>query len=252
MHAGVTLLMIVSLVAADTGSSSSGRSTVLSAAAGADASPYSDNSYTEITDLPPAPARRVIRAVPRTEMLRAEMSLPELPLLETAQLEPRTYDIAPIGATSPIIREPMTTSTIMPTSASVVLQPVEPANTRPYLPPSNLSSSTTIVPGQTYTVPTNYGCPNTVATPTYSNSASYPATTYPSVSYPAASYSPVVYPSNVTYAPPVSPPAPRNVTTTTSTAPANSDLIVGRGLLGQPKLYIDGQPLRNALRWLTP
>jgi hypothetical protein len=27
---------------------------------------------------------------------------------------------------------------------------------------------------------------------------------------------------------------------------------VGRGILGQPKLYVPGQPIRNALRWLTP
>lgn len=27
---------------------------------------------------------------------------------------------------------------------------------------------------------------------------------------------------------------------------------VGRGLLGQPKVYVPGQPLRNALRYLSP
>jgi len=27
---------------------------------------------------------------------------------------------------------------------------------------------------------------------------------------------------------------------------------VGRGIIGQPKLYVRGQPIRNALRWITP
>jgi len=28
--------------------------------------------------------------------------------------------------------------------------------------------------------------------------------------------------------------------------------VVGRGLIGQPKLYLPGQPIRNFLRYLTP
>ncbi len=28
--------------------------------------------------------------------------------------------------------------------------------------------------------------------------------------------------------------------------------MLGRGVLGQPKLYVEGQPVRNFLRWLTP
>lgn len=28
--------------------------------------------------------------------------------------------------------------------------------------------------------------------------------------------------------------------------------VVGRGILGQPKVYVPGQPVRNTLRWLTP
>lgn len=27
---------------------------------------------------------------------------------------------------------------------------------------------------------------------------------------------------------------------------------IGRGILGQPKLYVPGQPVRNFVRWLTP
>jgi len=28
--------------------------------------------------------------------------------------------------------------------------------------------------------------------------------------------------------------------------------VVGRGILGQPKVYVPGQPVRNTFRWLTP
>ena len=35
-------------------------------------------------------------------------------------------------------------------------------------------------------------------------------------------------------------------------AGASGTYYAGRGLIGQPKLYVTGQPLRNALRFLTP
>ncbi|MCO6458219.1 MAG: hypothetical protein J5I93_23180 [Pirellulaceae bacterium] len=47
----------------------------------------------------------------------------------------------------------------------------------------------------------------------------------------------------------------RPVTATTSVPPAGRPVrpvYVGKGLIGQPKLYVEGQPLRNALRFLTP
>ena len=33
--------------------------------------------------------------------------------------------------------------------------------------------------------------------------------------------------------------------------PAPPNYIIGRGIIGQPKLYVPGQPILNALRWLT-
>ena len=33
--------------------------------------------------------------------------------------------------------------------------------------------------------------------------------------------------------------------------PAQPNYYFGRGILGQPKVYVPGQPLRNWLRWLT-
>ena len=34
--------------------------------------------------------------------------------------------------------------------------------------------------------------------------------------------------------------------------PVLSDRRVGRGILGRPKVYVAGQPIRNILRWITP
>jgi hypothetical protein len=34
--------------------------------------------------------------------------------------------------------------------------------------------------------------------------------------------------------------------------PAYPNVVVGRGIIGQPKAYVPGQPLRNAIRFVTP
>lgn len=47
----------------------------------------------------------------------------------------------------------------------------------------------------------------------------------------------------------------RPATAATNAAPTGRPVrpvYVGKGLIGQPKLYVAGQPLRNALRFLTP
>jgi len=36
-----------------------------------------------------------------------------------------------------------------------------------------------------------------------------------------------------------------------STTPVRPGSVVGRGIFGQPEVYVEGQPLRNAFRWLT-
>jgi hypothetical protein len=41
----------------------------------------------------------------------------------------------------------------------------------------------------------------------------------------------------------------RSLVTVTAMPPAYE---VGRGILGQPKLYVPRQPVRNFVRWLTP
>jgi hypothetical protein len=78
----------------------------------------------------------------------------------------------------------------------------------------------------------------------------------------AAQPTPYLPPASVSVAPvvtvppvievPTSPPAScayRPLVAVTAMPPAYE---VGRGILGQPKLYVPRQPLRNFVRWLTP
>ena len=134
---------------------------VVEAESGAAASPY-----IEITQLSPATAPRIIRAVPRVEVRQNSM--------------------------------------LLPASAHVTLQPVEPAATRPYIVPSPTVSS-------------------------------------PAVPSPA----PAAYPQ-ITYGPPATPQVVYR-----QEVPLGG-VTLGRGVIGQPKLYVEGQPVRNFFRWLSP
>ena len=85
-------------------------------------------------------------------------------------------------------------------------------------------------------------------------SPGYPAATavsrpiVPLVAYPpAAGY--VGRPIGPAYPPPV-PATAYNVYRPTTPPPGG--IYYGRGLIGQPKAYVSGQPIRNALRFLTP
>ena len=121
----------------------------------------SASPYIEITQLSPAAAPRIIHAVPRAE-----------------------------------VRE---NSMLLPASAHVTLQPVEPAATRPY-----------IVPSPTLPPPV--------------------PSAYPQITYGPAAAPQVVY---------------------RQTVPLGG-VTLGRGVIGQPKLYVEGQPVRNFIRWLSP
>ncbi len=46
--------------------------------------------------------------------------------------------------------------------------------------------------------------------------------------------------------------APLGVQVATPVVNSTPGVVVGRGILGQPKAYVPGQPLRNALRFVTP
>jgi len=69
----------------------------------------------------------------------------------------------------------------------------------------------------------------------------------PVVAYsPVVTYAPVVQPA-VAYSPVVTAYSPVVVR-----RPAVTPYVIGRGALGQAQVYIPGQPVRNALRFVTP
>lgn len=126
-------------------------------------------------------------------------------------------------------------------------QPQTQTYTQPYSPPIQPIAATTTAfygnncccqpiqsvvarPVQNY-VPVAYSQP-TYTQPTYTQP------TYITAGYPSqAGYTPVAYNSPSPILPVTSMP---------------SNYYVGRGIIGQPKVYVPGQPIRNALRYLTP
>lgn len=102
----------------------------------------------------------------------------------------------------------------------------------------------------TYSAPvtTTSGTPVTVYRPTttiaYNNP---PVSGVPVVAPPVVASQPVVVPDATVY--------PIDRTTYRPVLPIigmSNNSYVGRGLLGQPEVYTDGQPIRNALRYLFP
>jgi hypothetical protein len=136
-----------------------------------------------------------------------------------------------------------------------------------------------VQPANYYTQPANYGTYNgnyTVSQPLYSAPAAYSQPAYTPVSNytPVATYyagsacgQPVQCSYNpccnqcacnpcatyaTTYAP-ASPCVPQAAYAPVTYAPAPAcGPQIRRGLLGQPVVYVPGQPLRNALRFLAP
>ena len=75
----------------------------------------------------------------------------------------------------------------------------------------------------------------------------YPPQVYAPQTYPPQAYAPQAY------GPPLAPQPPvilgQNPAGLGTGNPAH---YIGRGIVGQPKLFVNGQPVRNALRFLTP
>ena len=82
--------------------------------------------------------------------------------------------------------------------------------------------------GPAYTAP-SYGPSGTTWAPGYGDAVASPSDVYRPVVAPRYVYRPVV-----------------------PLAPMPGEFQVGQGILGQPKLYVPGQPVRNFLRYLTP
>jgi hypothetical protein len=75
-----------------------------------------------------------------------------------------------------------------------------------------------------------------------------PLQSYPTNITPTAYYSP----TPVTYAQPVSYAAPIQTVSYNAQPALGPNRYIGRNLFGSPKVYANGQPVRNALRWLGP
>lgn len=68
-----------------------------------------------------------------------------------------------------------------------------------------------------------------------------PPTSQPTIGYaPASSATPVSSAPRAAYYP------------VAASQPVPTNYYVGRGVIGQPKVYVQGQPVRNVLRFLTP
>lgn len=199
MNTSFIMLVIATLATSAPGAGAPLEPVILAAESEVASSPY-----VEISELSPAPAKRIIHAHPRNEA-------------QSQHVASRSYDITPIGAVPP------TASTLVPASTNTVLQPVEPASTRPYIAPTTSSATIPCPPPASTTTRVSY--------PTYPAAVNFPTTTSQ---------------SQVTLGPPVvSQVALMPVT-------QNTGMTIGRGSIGQPKLYVEGQPVRNFLRWLTP
>lgn len=124
-------------------------------------------------------------------------------------------------------------SLVVPSTPQVVYSPVVSAPVTPVV--STPVVSTPVASYTTYYAP----APVAAVAPTVSHRVAYPTTTYYA---PAAvtAYSPVVTA------------APVPVTTYSPVVTAYPSYYVGRGVVGQPTVYVPGQPVRNALRFLAP
>ncbi|QDU73946.1 hypothetical protein Pan97_09460 [Bremerella volcania] len=120
---------------------------------------------------------------------------------------------------------------------------VEPVNPNPW------HSINNGVQRVQYTAPATYSAPvTTIGTPVVVNrpvtTIAYnnpPVIQTPIVTGPVPVPNAAVYPVDRTTFRPVLP-----------IIPMNDNSYVGRGLLGQPKVYTEGQPIRNSLRYILP
>lgn len=128
------------------------------------------------------------------------------------------------------------------TASGLLLASVETARAQsPYYPPPQTQ-------GEYRTYSSQFGptmqAPNASACQQQAHVVARPAPFYP---VEQAAYYPV---RRTTYYAPTA--APLGVPVATPVVNSTPGVVVGRGILGQPKAYVPGQPLRNALRFVTP
>jgi hypothetical protein len=120
------------------------------------------------------------------------------------------------------------------------------------------SPSFTPAPSQPQIVQASYYGAQTTPIATVSNTQAIggcectPLRSYPTNIAPTvySSPAPVAYSQPVAYAAPVSVPVQTVAYNTQPALPPNR--YIGTNLFGSPKVYANGQPVRNALRWLGP
>ncbi len=125
---------------------------------------------------------------------------------------------------------------------NVVQAPLQPAplsaniaNTQPTLPQFQ-NAPTAVGPG---VYPTQYQCAPTTIIPTYPPPGAVPGTYVPPTITP--NLAPGTYsPNNSGYSP------------LFSLGQENYNVQIGRGIIGQPTVYVPGQPFRNFFRYLSP
>lgn len=183
----------------------------------------------------PAPATRLIDGVAQASYNQAPArSMGPAPTTQIASARTTTYGASqaiPLGSLPPASSVP----TYYPTSYTTTY-PTQtyPVQTGAYYP-------TTYAPVSPYIQRTSYpqgaaNQPPTLVPTTYLNCGSPPT-------YPISSAAPVPY------AAPQQAPGARPFIPLTQMP---NQVYVSRGLLGQPVVYVPGQPVRNALRYLTP
>lgn len=242
--------------------------------------------YPELTDLPspavfsPAPAARPLSQassqVGAGGVIVARPAAPVAP--STSNMLPPAHDIArqpllpPANAYAAQASQPITPIQLSDTMV--------PADRRPSLleAPSTTNSQLFPAPSPSYSsAPSNSmpiynsASPSAITTPAPVRAvghtvidytipmapAPYSPAPYFSNTYPApytSNKAPVVvaYPQAGVYGPvPTLSPVPSAVTPT-SRPPISRSISVGKGIYGQPTAYVDGQPVRNFVRWLTP
>ncbi len=166
---------------------------------------------------------------------------------------------------APIVQQPYTYSVpVQPAQAVVQAPPSLPAQQPVYQQPAPVYQQPAPVvqaqptqplqPVPSYTQPIQPIPANQVAVTAYDPCTCQPITTYSPISYTTAQATPYYYAQPTTPVTPYTTTAQRQVVFRPVIAPfpMPAQYEVGRGIVGQPKIYVPGQPIRNFLRWVTP
>ena len=135
--------------------------------------------------------------------------------------------------------------------AYVAPQPTSTANltaTPPVLPPATAATAPPYLTAQQATLP-QFRYPQTGIYPT-AYQCTPPNPTFPSTGAVPDTYVPPTLPPNLT--PNLYTPNNSGYRPLFSLGQENYNVQLGRGMIGQPTVYVAGQPVRNFMRYLSP